>query len=93
MSRCELTGKSPIVKNLVSHSNIKTKKRAMPNVQLKRLFSRSLDQMVRLQIAASSIRDMEQVGGFDNYLLKLDEAKMSKRALAVKKRLQKKNRR
>ena len=87
MSRCELTGKSPISKNLVSHSNIKTKKKAMPNVQEKRLFSRSLNQMVRLKIAASALRDMEHVGGFDVFVIKLADAKMSKRALAVKGRI------
>lgn len=90
MSRCELTGKSAVVKNLVSHSNIKTKKRALPNVQKKRMFSKTLNQMVRLQVAASSIRDMEHMGGFDNFLLQQDDSLLSKRALAVKGRLKKK---
>ncbi len=90
MSRCELTGKGPVVKNLVSHSNIKTKSINQPNVQKKRLFSRSLNQMVRLSIAASAIRDMEHMGGFDNFILNLDDAKMSKHALAIKARLKKK---
>lgn len=90
MSRCELTGKMPVVKNLVSHSNIKTKSRALPNVQKKRLYSRVLNQMVRLQIAASAIRDMEHMGGFDVFLLKQDDQVLSKRALAVKNRMKKK---
>ena len=90
MIRCELTGKGPVVKNLVSHSNIKTKSINQPNVQKKRLFSRSLNQMVRLSIAASAIRDMEHMGGFDNFILNLDDAKMSKHALAIKARLKKK---
>ncbi len=33
MGRCELTGKAPVVKNLVSHSNIKTKSIQRPNLQ------------------------------------------------------------
>lgn len=90
MSRCEITGKGPVVKNLVSHSNIKTKSTAQPNVQKKRIFSRVLNQMVRLQIATSAIRDMEHMGGFDNFLLNADDAKLSKRALAVKMRMKKK---
>ncbi|UXR65286.1 MULTISPECIES: 50S ribosomal protein L28 [Bdellovibrio] len=90
MSKCEVTGKGPIVKNLVSHSNIKTKSTALPNVQKKRIFSRVLNQMVRLQIAASAIRDMEHVGGFDNFILNQDDSKLSKRALAVKMRIKKK---
>ncbi len=90
MSKCEITGKGPVVKNLVSHSNIKTKSIAQPNVQKKRIFSRVLNSMVRLQIATSAIRDMEHVGGFDSYILNSDDAKMSKRALAVKSRIRKK---
>lgn len=90
MSKCEITGKGPVVKNLVSHSNIKTKSTAQPNVQKKRIFSRVLNSMVRLQIATSAIRDMEHVGGFDSYILNSDDSKMSKRALAVKSRIRKK---
>lgn len=87
MSTCELTGKKPVVKNLVSHSNIKTKSLALPNIQSKRLYSRALDEMVRLKVATSAIRDMEHVGGFDTYVLGLTDSKMSKRALEVKNRI------
>ena len=90
MSKCEITGKGPVVKNLVSHSNIKTKSIALPNVQKKRIFSRSLNQMVRLQVATSAIRDMEHMGGFDNFILNQDDSKLSKRALAVKLKIKKK---
>jgi large subunit ribosomal protein L28 len=90
MSRCELTGKGPVVKNLVSHSNIKTKSIAQPNVQKKRIFSRTLNEMVRLQVATSAIRDMEHMGGFDNFVLNQDDSKLSKRALAVKLRIKRK---
>lgn len=90
MSRCELTGKSPVVKNLVSHSNIKTKSTAQPNVQKKRIFSRILNQMVRLQVATSAIRDMEHTGGFDKFVLNQDDKVLSKRALEVKNRIRRK---
>lgn len=90
MSRCELTGKSPVVKNLVSHSNIKTKSKAMPNVQRKRIFSKSLNQMVRLYMATSAIRDMEHMGGLDTYILNQCDSKLSARALDVKARIRRK---
>lgn len=90
MSRCELSGKSPVVKNLVSHSNIKTKSVANPNVQRKRIFSKSLNQMVRLYMATSAIRDMEHMGGFDKYLLNQNDAVLSKRALDIKSRIRRK---
>ncbi len=84
MGRCELTGKGPVVKNLVSHSNIKTKSIAQPNIQKKRLFSQALGNMVTLRIATSAIRDMEHVGGLDQYILGLKETTLSKRAASVK---------
>ncbi len=87
MSRCELSGKGPVVKNLVSHSNIKTKTIAQPNVQKKRIMSRALNEMVRLQISTSAIKDMEHMGGFDIYILNQDNKKLSPRALTVKNRI------
>lgn len=90
MSQCELTRKKPVVKNLVSHSNIKTKSRSMPNIQRKRIFSKTLNQMVRLNMAASTIRDMEHAGGFDTFLLNQSDELLSKRALEVKNRIKRK---
>jgi large subunit ribosomal protein L28 len=90
MSRCELTGKGPVVKNLVSHSNIKTKSTAQPNIQQKRLFSRSLNQMVSLKISTHAIRSMEHKGGFDTYILQQNDGVLSTRALEVKKRIKRK---
>lgn len=90
MPRCELTGKGPVVKNLVSHSNIKTKSRAHPNIQQKRVFSRVLNEMVNLKLATTTIRDMEHAGGFDTYMLGLEDKKLSRRAMTVKTRMKKK---
>jgi large subunit ribosomal protein L28 len=90
MSRCELSGKSPVVKNLVSHSNIKTKSVANPNVQRKRIFSKSLNQMVRLYMATSTIRDMEHMGGLDTFILNQNDGVLSPRALDVKNRIKRK---
>lgn len=87
MSRCELSGKRPMVKNLVSHSNRKTKSKSNPNVQSKRLFSKYLDQFVRLQVATKAIKDMEHMGGFDNFILNQDNEKLSAKALEVKNRI------
>lgn len=90
MSRCELTGKGPVVKNLVSHSNIKTKSIAQPNIQQKRLFSNTLNLMVSLKMATSAIRSMEHVGGFDTYILNQNDDVLSSRALDIKKRIKRK---
>lgn len=87
MPRCELTGKTPEVKNLVSHSNIKTKSVAIPNVQQKRLFSPILGQMVSLKLAASTIRSIDHVGSLDKFVLNQPDGRLSKRALTLKTRM------
>lgn len=87
MPRCELTGKTPEVKNLVSHSNIKTKSVALPNVQQKRLFSTLLGRMVSLKLAASTIRSIDHVGSLDKFVLNQPDSRLSKRALTLKTRM------
>ncbi|MGE3975152.1 MAG: 50S ribosomal protein L28 [Bdellovibrionales bacterium] len=84
MARCELTGKGPAVKNLVSHSNIKTKSRNFPNVQSKKIFSRTLNKQVSLKMATSTIKSLQAMGGLDVFILNAPDKNLSKRALAVK---------
>ena len=84
MAICELTGKAPIVKNLVSHSNIKTKKIAQPNVQYKRLYSKKLGKFFKLKVAVSTLRSIDHNGGFDSFILSQDNALLSNRALKIK---------
>ncbi len=90
MARCELTAKGPAVKNLVSHSNIKTKSKNMPNVQSKKLFSRTLNRQVTLKVATTTIRSLEARGGLDVFLLNAPDADLSRRALAVKYQIRRK---
>jgi large subunit ribosomal protein L28 len=90
MPRCELTGKGPVVKNLVSHSNIKTKSRASANIQQKRLFSETLNETVSFKLATSTLRSLEHMGGLDSFILKQDDTLLSKRALTFKNRIARK---
>lgn len=90
MSVCELTGKGPVSKNLVSHSNIKTKSRAKANVQKRRLYSPMLGGFVTLNVATSTLRSIEHAGGFDQFVLRSKDTDLTKRAGAIKKRLQRK---
>ena len=90
MPRCELTGKGPIVKNLVSHSNIKTKSRAFPNVQFKTFYSPCLKRSFRLKVAASTVRSIDKSGGIDNFLMKGSKKCLSPFALKLRKNLEKK---
>ncbi len=89
MAQCELTGQGPTVKNKVSHSNIKTKSRAYPNIQNKSLFSRALGTSVKLSVAAGTLKSVEHCGGFDKFILSQDDEVLSKRARTFKQRIRK----
>ena len=74
MSRiCQLTGKRPITGNNVSHSNRKTKRRFLPNLQKKRFFIPETDQWVTLKVSSKAIRNINRLGIFA-YLKKLEHA-------------------
>ena len=87
MPRCELSGKTPEVKNKVSHSNIKTKSVAISNLHQKLFFSSLFYVMVNLMLATSTIRSIDHVGSLDKYVLNQEDNKLSKRALALKTRM------
>lgn len=71
MSRvCELSGKNPLVGHRVSHSNIKTKHRFLPNLQKKRLWSDSKKKYVTLTISMSTLRTIDKIG-LDRYAKKV----------------------
>jgi len=63
MSRiCQITGKVPITGNTVSHSNIKTKRRFLPNLQTKRFFLAEEDRWVTLKLSTEGIRTINKNG-------------------------------
>jgi large subunit ribosomal protein L28 len=63
MSRvCSITGKGPLVGNRVSHSNIKTKMRQLPNLQYKRLWVPELDQYLRIRVSTRALRSIAKMG-------------------------------
>ncbi len=59
---CQVTGKKPITGNSVSHSNIKTKRRFLPNLQTKRFFFAEEDRWVTLKVSADAIRTINKNG-------------------------------
>ncbi len=59
---CLLTGKKPQTGNSVSHSNIKTKRRFLPNLQTKRFFFAEEDRWVSLKLSAEAIRTVNKNG-------------------------------
>jgi large subunit ribosomal protein L28 len=88
--RCELTGKSAQVGHKVSHSNIKTKRRFLPNLLNVTMISDALGRSVRLRVSANALKSVDHRGGLDAYLAKARGAELSTRALELKRQIAKK---
>lgn len=88
--RCELTGKGILVGNNVSHANNKTKRVYRPNLQTISLASDSLGQTYKLRICMNALRTIDRNGGFDAFLMKADEKKMSIKAARLRRLVAKK---
>jgi len=88
--RCELTGKRPLVGHKVSHSNIKTKRRFLPNLVNVTLTSETLGRSVRARISANALKTVDHRGGLDGFLLKAKDADLAPRMLELKKQIAKK---
>lgn len=83
--RCELTGKGVLTGNRVSHSNIKTRRRYLPNLHKVTLQSETLGRSFKFRVAASALRTVDHRGGLDAFLLKARDTDLSASALKVKK--------
>ena len=59
---CQFTGKKPIGGHKVSHSNIKTKRRFLPNLQTKRFYLVEEDKWITLKVSTEAIRTINKNG-------------------------------
>ena len=59
---CQVTGKTPIRGNKVSHSNIKTKRRFLPNLQTKIFFLAEENKWITLKLSADGLRTINKNG-------------------------------
>ena len=59
---CQVTGKVPVTGNNVSHSNIKSKRRFLPNLQTKRFFLAEEDKWITLKLSTEGIRTINKNG-------------------------------
>ena len=59
---CAISGKRPLVGNNVSKSNVKTKRRQLPNLQMKKIFIPELNKTVRLKLSVSAIKTIDKIG-------------------------------
>jgi large subunit ribosomal protein L28 len=88
--RCELTAKGPQVGHKVSHSNIKTKRRFLPNLCNVTFISDALGRNVRLRVSTNAIKSVDHRGGLDAFLIKAKADVLSPRALDLKRAIEKK---
>lgn len=59
---CQVTGKVPIGGNKVSHSNIKSKRRFLPNLQKKRFYLAEEDKWITLKLSTTALRTINKNG-------------------------------
>ena len=57
-----MTGKVPVTGHKVSHSNIKTKRRFLPNLQTKRFFLSEENKWITLKVSTEGIRTINKRG-------------------------------
>ena len=88
--RCELTAKGPQVGHKVSHSNIKTKRRFLPNLLNVTMISDALGRSVKLRISTNALKTVDRRGGLDAFLLKAKADELSIRARDIKRQVEKK---
>ncbi|TNF30813.1 MAG: 50S ribosomal protein L28 [Bacteroidetes bacterium] len=59
---CQITGKKAMVGNNVSHSNVKTKRRFLPNLFKKKFYLAETDEWVTLKVSAAGLRTINKNG-------------------------------
>lgn len=87
--RCELTDVDAQYGNNVSHSNRKSRRRFMINIQPVSLKSEVLRKTFHLRIAAKTLRSVEHNGGLDGFLLSIPASKLSEKAANMRRSVKK----
>jgi large subunit ribosomal protein L28 len=85
--KCPVTGKGVQVGNNVSHSNRKTRRRFLPNLQTVSLLSDSVGS-IRLRLSTNAIRTIEFKGGIDAFLKATPDRKLSPEIRRLKRRVE-----
>ena len=62
MKVCEITGKSAVVGNNVSHSNRKTKRKFNPNLKTKRFWPEEEGRWFTLKVTAAGMKTINKKG-------------------------------
>ncbi len=84
---CELTGKRPAYGNKVSHSNIKTRTRWMPNLREKSYLIPELQQTISLRLSTRAIRTIDKLGGITPAIMAAGEKILSERLQRIRNKI------
>ena len=87
---CFLTGKRYMTGNSVSHANNKTKRKFNVNLRPVTLISDTLGEKIKVLIAASTMRTVNNHGRLDRFPLGSDNSKLSSQAIKLKNKISKK---
>lgn len=61
-SRCQVTGRGPMVGNNVSHAKNRTRRRFMPNLKKRRFWVPSEERYITLTVSARGLRTIDKLG-------------------------------
>lgn len=59
---CVVTGKKPLSGNNVSHANNKSKRRQLPNLQMKRVWDEESKRWVKIRVSARGLKTLDKAG-------------------------------
>jgi large subunit ribosomal protein L28 len=62
MAKSDITGKRKLLAQNVSHSNIKTKRWQLVNIQTRRIWVPELNRFVKLSLTTRDIRTIDKIG-------------------------------
>ena len=82
--RCQITGKTVMSGNNVSHANNRTRRRFLPNLQVTTMQSDILGRSLKLRVSTSAIRTVEKHGGIDLFLIQARNSELADEARAIK---------
>ena len=85
--RCQISGKTVMSGNNVSHANNRTRRRFLPNLQSTRMQSEILGRQVSLRVSTSAMRTVGKHGGLDAYLLQARNAELAVEAQELKREI------
>ena len=85
--RCQITGKTVMSGNNVSHANSRTRRRFLPNLQHASMQSDLLGRKISVRLSTNAMRTIEKHGGLDAFLLQARNAELADEAKVLKREI------